>query len=342
MRVIAKHIVTIVALILLALSSTTLAATDKGKPTPVTVLPIQIVDNRIQLSVLIEQYTLKFALDTGATRTVIFQSDRYSFADLPSVSEAKVAFPALDEVVTGINLAPLRIELGEHSFTPERPILIKQRPPIGERLSFNFDGILGQDFFKSFVVEIDPKSKTLSLYPVDTILKPYYPTIIPLYMKDNAPHIRFRTRLPWEKRHGLKELLLDTGYPGAMVIWNRRQFIDAAGTSRIDNYINENKGIVTLGSFRIGGLQFQNVPLFVAAEVPEQAHERDGLLGSNVLIQFKHVINFSTRRLLLTSGRLYNHPVDGTFYTPNNESYVVKDYTPTYFAPTIILKTGRS
>lgn len=159
-------------------------------------------------------------------------------------------------------------------------------------------------------------------------------------MKDSAPHIRFRTRLPWEKNHSLKELLLDTGYPGAMVIWNRRQFIDAAGTSKIDKYRDENKGIVTLADFRIGGLYFENVPLFVAPVVPTQAYERDGLLGSNILIQFHHVIDFGSKRLLLSSGRKYKHPVDGTFYTPNNENFIVKDYTPTFFAPTTIIKAG--
>ena len=333
------YISTIFILLIAAFGTSQLQSTPPP-PAPLIELPISIVDNRVQLTLQVEHYKLKFALDTGATRTVIFQSDKYDFKDLPSVSEAKVSFPALDEFVQGKNLAPIDIQLGTETFTPKHPILIQQRPPIGERLSFNFDGILGQDFFGQYVVEIDPKADLLRLYTPGVSLKPHYRTAIQLHMKDSAPHIRFRTRLPWEKHNSLKELLLDTGYPGAMVIWNRSQFIDAAGTSKIDNYLNENKGIVTLGSFRIGRLRFQDVPLFVASKVPTQAQERDGLLGSNVLIQFKHVIDFSSRQLLLQSGRLHRHPIDNTFYTPNNENYVVKDYTPTFFVPTMIITAG--
>lgn len=326
------------ALIVVALSSA--ARPRPEKPTPLVELPIKVVDNRVQITLPIEQYSLTFALDTGASRTVIFQSEKYAFTDLPSTGTARVAFPALDEFVPGIKLAPVNIMLGDQTFTPPHPILIQQRPPVGERLSFNFDAILGQDFFEQYVVEIDPKAFVLRLYATGTQLRPHYRTSIELYMKGSAPHIRFRTRLPWEKNNSLKELLLDSGYPGAMVIWNRSQFIDAAGTSKIEDYVKENKGIVTLATFRIGWLRFENVPLFVAPRVPKQAQERDGLIGSNILMQFQHVIDFSSRRLLLSSGRLFRHPVDGTFYPPNNETFVVKDYTPTFFVPTIIIKSG--
>lgn len=339
MRKTQAYILTIGVLLIAAFTANTLQAAPPP-PTPLVELPISVVDNRIQLTLQVEHYKLKFALDTGASRTVIFQSNKYSFADLPSMSEARVAFPALDEFVQGKNLAPINIELGNEIFVPERPILIQQRPPIGERLSFNFDGILGQDFFEKYVVEIDPKADLLRLHTPGVSLKPHYRTTIQLHMKGSAPHIRFRTRLPWEKHNSLKELLLDTGYPGAMVIWNRSQFINAAGTSKIDNYLNENKGIITLNSFRIGKLKFQDVPLFVAPKVPTQAQDRDGLLGSNVLIQFKHVIDFSSQQLLLQSGRLHRHPIDNTFYPPNNENYVVKDYTPTFFVPTMIIRAG--
>ncbi|MEX0299277.1 MAG: hypothetical protein AB3N28_09425 [Kordiimonas sp.] len=339
MKTLRIYIRTLIVLIFASASGGALFAKDPA-PEPLVELPIEIVDNRVQLTLPVEHYKLKFALDTGASRTVIFQSNKYSFDDLPSVSTAKVAFPALDEFVKGTKLAPIEIQLGTETFNPKHPILIQQRPPIGERLSFNFDAILGQDFFKQYVVEIDPKADAIRLYKPGTDLKRYYRKSLRLYMKDNAPHLRFRTQLPWEDRPSMKELLLDTGYPGAMVIWNRRQFIDAAGTSKIDDYLSENKGIVTLSTFRIGGLRFQDVPLFAAPKVPVQAQERDGLIGSNILIQFKHVIDFHARRLLLQSGRLHRHPIDGTFYTPNNENYVVKDYTPIYTVPTTIITAG--
>lgn len=295
-------------------------------PEPLAELNIELVDNRVQISVPVENYNLRLALDTGASRTVIFQSKKYSFDDLPSLDETNVIFPALDEVVTGKKLAPISISFGYAVFSPEKPILIQQRPPIGDRLSFEFDGILGRDFFRNYVVEIEPKTLRLRLYPKGTNLRSKFKTQIPLYMSGEAPHIRFRSVLPWEKNPSMKELLLDTGYPGAMVIWDKQHFKRAAGTEAITTYQDENKGIITLARFKVGQLRFERVPLFVASKQPKQAYARDGLIGSNVLVQFHHVIDFGGEQLLLASRRTYWHRIDGGFYPPNNEGYVVKDY----------------
>ncbi len=217
MKSLRKYVAKILILTFATVISGQLVAKDPP-PEPLVELPIEIVDNRVQLTLQVEHYKLRFALDTGASRTVIFQSNKYSFDDLPSVSTAKVAFPALDEFVKGTKLAPIEIQLGTETFNPKHPILIQQRPPIGERLSFNFDAILGQDFFNQYVVEIDPKSDALRLYKPATDLKRHYRKSLRLYMKGSAPHLRFRTQLPWEDHPSSKELLLDTGYPGAMVI----------------------------------------------------------------------------------------------------------------------------
>jgi len=292
--------------------------------------PFVKVDNRIQLALKVEGYDLLFALDTGASRTVLFQSNNYSFDDLPSVGAAQVAFPALDEIVGGITLAPLQIKLGAHTFTAQRPLLIKQRPPIGDRLSFKFDGILGRDFFEHYVVEINPQTNLLRLYAVGTDLSSEFKTTLPLFMTEGTAHIRFRTKLPWEKSPSMKDMMLDTGYPGAMVIWKPRHFKQAADHSETEQLIQENKGIVTQASFRLSKLRFHNVPVFLAPKEPVQARRKDGIIGNSILIQFHHVFDFAAGRLLLagnsgpTAPRVYQ--LESFVYPPNNEGFIIKYY----------------
>jgi len=292
--------------------------------------PISIVNNRIQLTLQVEGYELLFALDTGASRTVLFQSNDYSFDDLPTTGEARVAFPALDEIVGGITLAPLNIMVNTHAFHAARPLLIKQRPPIGDRLSFKFDGILGRDFFERYVIQIDPKQLTLRLYTAGTDLSKQFKTILPLYMNDGTAHIRFRTKLPWEETPSMKDMMLDTGYPGAMVIWKPRHFKQAANHKETEHLIRENMGIVTRANFRLSKLKFINVPVFLAPKEPVQAHQRDGILGNGILIQFHHVFDFGTGKLLLSGNsdlraqRIYQ--LDSFVYPPNNEQFIIKQY----------------
>lgn len=321
-KVLLVHLLSIV----LVVYSTVDAQDVVEAPDPLVKLPFELINNRVQLSLSTPTHELNFVLDTGASRTVLFQSNTEDFAALPVKANTNVIFPALNESVEGSELAPFPIFIGGIRFTPSRPILIKQRPPIGDRLNFNFDGILGRDFFQSYAVEINPYSQVLKLYPAGTDLRRRFQSHIPLYMDKNMPHVRFRSKLPWEKDPSLKELLLDTGYAGALVIWGRRHFKKAIGHDSIKPYLRENVGVITVANIKVASLIFQRVPLFVAPYEPKQARRRDGLMGSNILSQFHHVIDFPNKRLLLASKRLHDHPIDGSFYPLNNENFVVKDY----------------
>jgi len=302
-------------------------AANPSRAVPLAVLPIDYVDNRPVLTIPVAHYRLHLVLDTGATSSALFQSDEYDFADLPTKGSAKIIFPALDETVEGSKLAPIAFMLGEHKFSPSGLLLIHKRPPIGDRLNFKFDGVLGQDFFKRFVVEIEPANRIVRVYRPGTDLRSKYKTRLRLYLKKNSPHIIFKNKMPWEARSSIKELLLDTGFPGLMVIWSDSQFRLASSLSEFKALKAKNTGIFTRATFRVGQLKFISAPVFIAAKVPKQAQKRDGLIGSNVLSQFNHVIDFKGGKLLLASRILRFGYVDGGFYLPNNETYIVKSFT---------------
>jgi len=293
-------------------------------PRPLTVIPINMVNNRVVVRVPVADYELNMVLDTGATSTALFQSADHGFEDLEKTGTAQILFPALDTAVTGSRLAPIAIHFGKHAYKPKNLLLIHDRPQVGDRLNFKFDGVLGQDFFGQYVVEINPKSSVLRLHKKGTRLRRYFSTPIRLQLKNNAPHIRFDHKFPWERRRTTKELLLDTGFPGLMVIWNEYHFAMAAGKSKIEEYKAQNKGIFTRATFKIGRLSFIEAPIFIAANVPQQLQRRDGLIGANVLNQFHHVIDFGNRQLLLGGTRLQTGLIDGHFYLPNNEPFIIK------------------
>lgn len=305
---------------------------------PLAELPYDLVNNRVQLTLVVEERTVRFLLDTGASRTVLFQSEDNDFGDLPQIGMTDVAFPALDEIVSGITLSPVDIEMESYIFTPKQPLLILQRSPVGDRLSLKFDGILGQDFYQQHVVEVDPRTRQLRIYAPGTKVKKTFRTRLNLHMKGNAPHIRFMSKLPWERNPKAKELLLDTGYPGSMVIWAPRHFRQAAGIGKADDLKRSNTGIFTRATFDIGNLRFIEAPIFIAATEPVQASKRDGLLGSNVLSQFHHVIDFEAKKLLLSVVGIHKSGVDGAFYLPNNEDYIIRNFSRPHASPILVIE----
>lgn len=327
----------ILVLTLISLSLSLKSLADDG-PTPLTEIPYDLVNNRVQLAVTIDNTELNFLLDTGASKTVLFQTEKHQFDNLPQIGHTNVIFPALDETISGITLGSIQIEIGQHTFRPPQALLIQQHIPVGDRLSFKFDGILGRDFFHKYLVEVDPRIRILRIYPGGTKLKKRFRTRLALHMVGGAPHIKFINKFPWEHFAKTKKLLLDTGYPGSMVIWSGRHFRKAAGLGRADELKEKNIGIFTRATFAVGQLRFLDAPIFIAANAPLQASKRDGLLGSNVLSQFHHIIDFQSKRLWLTTVGVHKSGVDGAYYLPNNEDFIVRNYSRPTSSPILVIE----
>jgi len=302
-------------------------AAEKEKPLPLAELPVKIIDNRIVINVPVAHYQLNLVLDTGASSTALFQTEEYDFKDFIVAGKSSIIFPALDTVVNGIKLKPQPILLQNQPFIPAKLLLIKKDTQVGDRLDFRFDGIIGQDFFTKFVVEIEPDKKILRLYDSKINLSPYFRTNIELHMKGLSPHIQFKSKLPWEDFAMIKSMMLDTGYPGAMVIWSTNHFLKAARGSNSARLKLENKGIFTYADFKVDRIKFIKTPIFISPNEPIQAHKRDGLIGANILVQFHHVLDFPNNRLLLDiNRRAYLTQIDGHIYLPNDEGFIVKNY----------------
>jgi len=332
------------ALLLTYTTSALMAApsTNIEKPIPIAEIPISIVNNRVQYEMFVGSTSVIVLLDTGATSTIFFQSE--SLISLPSKtgSRAKISFPAISKAVTGYRLKPVTLQHSEFSFIVNNGLMIGGDTSIANQLEADYDIILGQEFFRSFAVEIDPAARLMRLYPPGSNLKPYFDIDHRIHMQGQAPYIRFSSRMPWEPRTTIKAMLLDTGYPGGLVLWNKRHFKQAQKSGQIVRRNENSAGIVSYIKLSFGDLSFENIPVFIARIVPRQYLKRDGLIGSSILSQYHHVIDFAQSNLLMTpiyggSGRPLQI-IDGQVYTPNNESFDVKTYYPEVpTVPTLVI-----
>lgn len=325
---------------ILALSAVTASPKAKAAESRwLTEVSLRVVNNRSVLVAEANGHELHLVLDTGATKTALFQSDDNVFSDFTVVGRSEILFPALDEKVGGKKLAPFDIKIGTVTFTPTQPLLVSSRPPIGDRLNFRFDGVLGQDFFHQFVVEIEPDANKLRLYPLTAELADAYKSELKLTFKRQAAHIELYTKMPWEDRRQLKSMLLDTGYPGFMVFWSERHFEAAVGRREANNLRRDNTGIFTRASFRVGKVRFNQAPVFLAPHMPAQATKRDGIIGSNLLVSQKHAIDFNSGRLYLSSRSFEAAHINADFYVPNAENFIYKRFFRKPNSKSIIMKS---
>lgn len=299
-----------------------------AKPSPLAIFPIKIVDNRTHILFDGPNGKRSFLLDTGATSSVFFESNNVPESAYDDSDETQIRFPAVNKSVTGKRISTYTLRSGDATFESRGGVLLSDDKSLKNALEAEFSGIIGQELFTRYVVEIDPENEEMRLYENGTDLRDEHEIEHYLRMEGRTPYITFRSRLPWEKSVSRKNMLLDSGYPGGMVLWNRKHYMMVTSLSERNHLEKENMGVLTAATIKFGSLKFESMPIFIASSIPDQAQGRDGLIGASILSQYRYVIDFSTRRLLMTP--ILDEEgdpiqiVDGAVYTPNNEDFLVK------------------
>ncbi|WP_262691353.1 pepsin/retropepsin-like aspartic protease family protein [Kordiimonas aestuarii] len=303
-----------------------------AKSSPLASIPIDLSDNRIHATFRIGGVEQRLLLDTGASVSLLFESEGLNSHDLQLGPEARISFPAFATAATGRRLTGLVVTAGGFSFTSETTLYIRADESIIGDIGKKFSGILGRDFLTRFVVEVVPSEKIMKLYAPGTDLTAGYRVKHDLILEDGIPYLTQRFRLPWEQWPTTKKLLLDTGYPGGVVLWHDRHFERVTTAEEKSQLTAEDKGVVFFGLIRFSKLLYRNIPVFVGPSRDGQLDDRDGLIGASMFLPFRYVIDLSGERLLLEprvkSGGIGYRISNEVIYTPGDEDFIIKDLRP--------------
>lgn len=305
-----------------------IVSTSTHGQTPITILPYERENNRIRLTLGLNGAEVKMLLDSGATTTILFAGASSKFQRPATKGPVSISFPAINQTLKAARIHGLKLTAPDLEFTASSAVLMDDKTGLRNKLVLRYDGILGQEFFANYTIALDPEKRTITLYEKGTDLGKYYRSKHRLYFQGTAAHVRFTSKLPWENSPSLKEMLLDTGYPGALVIWDKKHFDKAAKNQNRKQLIAENTGISSRANFRFGRMKFMNSPIFLGANPPPQITDRNGLMGAAVLNNFYYAIDFTSKKLWVASKETsgYTKVIDGTLYTPNGEDAVYENF----------------
>lgn len=311
-------------------------------PSPVFEVPFEFENNRVRLTVQLGDNMLTMLLDSGASTSVLFDDKDGTTAALQVTDETTILFPALDEEIRGRRLSPTPLLLSGYPLELSKIVLLDDKTNLRERLLLRYDGIIGQELFRKFTVEVNPHKRVVRLFPAGTDLSESYRTVHKLYMQAGAPHIRFRSKMPWEQSPSMKEMMVDTGYPGAIVFWDSTHYRKAAKLTPEAHQTEA--AIVGRANFRFGPLTFRHTPVYLGAYPPKQVGKRDGLIGASILSNFNYAIDISGGRMWMLAeaeDRNFNRFVDNDFYPPNSDEFVLSDFAASISTgPTTVVKQG--
>jgi hypothetical protein len=185
---------------------------------------------------------------------------------------------------------------------------------------FDFDGVIGYDFIKEFVVEIDYPNKTMTLHDPAKFVYRGRGTILPLELRNRrTPKLTAEFSFGRSSRVTAR-LELDTGADGAFVL--NTPFVERHRILKTQKNTTASQGrgaggieqrlTGRAGRVIFGGYAFKNVPIaFAQTEVGTRADTKiDGVVGGEVLRRFTVIIDYSRSRMILTPNKSLHEPIE--------------------------------
>lgn len=252
-------------------------------------LPINIIDYRIYLNGMINGKTCNFLFDTGDYGVILDkQFKEKNNIVIPKLSERK------------------EFEISLNGFT-KKTLFIRVQDC--NSIGGNSDqGVIGVDFFKDYIVEIDYKNKLLNLYSTDYIVDSTYSVLSPKQLKGLFIHGSFIFDLIVnidDSTSFTGNFLFDTGSGRNITILNHVN-LNFNSDSALRKGINSNHHGLNLSKYFVAkSVSFNNesynnlVIDYILDESNEVSKKIDGIIGGQFLQNFKIIIDYKKSLIYL-------------------------------------------
>jgi hypothetical protein len=292
-------------------------------------IPFRLYNNHIYLHVAVNgSAPLWFVLDTGAPNLVASKHSQALGLKLTPAGQAggngdktqdafraeNVSFALPGVKVTGQKFGVLDFETleecsNEIDVDTQGNMIRRDRSRKGDERQ-PFDGVIGDEFFRLFVVEIDYTAQVMNLYEPKSYQYKGRGEAIPLEVRERFVYLR--TQLTSATAGTVKGFfLIDTGHMGALLL--HRPFVETRRLLPADDKTKpfELCGIGGYSKARIGPLQSlqlgttefkEPVTMFSQATGGNLVStDYDGVIGNAILRQYKVVFDHSRSRMYLES-----------------------------------------
>ena len=290
------------------------AAEARPRARRITRIPFELNGNSIYLQLRVNTSRLLwFALDTGAYNSIINTPVMQSLnlktdgGGVATGAGGRVESLRLSGVNFDVGGAPLR----------DLSIAALTLTPLENSTGRAMDGILGAEFFRRYVVEIDYDASEISLYEPATFEYAGRGESLPLSFYDNHPYVRAKVELPGrEPVEG--EFVIDAGSNLALILlpsFVEEHKLRDAVPQTLKTYGRGVGGEVVLplgraSRLRLGGFSVERpVTAFPPAGTFGRA-DKAGNIGSAILRRFRVIFDYSRSRVILEPNKQFDAPFE--------------------------------
>lgn len=262
---------------------------------------------------------LNFILDTGVSRTILFNLNQIDSLDLRDVKKIKIRGLGSDKPVNALlsknNKFRLKNIIGLHQ---NLLFIIDSDFDLSAKLGVTIHGIIGYELIKDFVVEINYSQNKItfykhSKYPVKRVRK--YEKL-PLTFHNNKPYVHVKIKLKEQQDPFLVKLLIDSGGSDGLWLFKNSNALIVDPEHYFDDYLGEGLSGIIMGkrskihSIFMGKYEIKkptvSYPDSSAIAIARKQLDRNGSIGGAVLSRFKMVFDYNNATMYLKKGRKFN------------------------------------
>lgn len=268
-------------------------------------IPFELSNNLILLQAQVnDSQPLWFIFDTGANASIIdAQLVKKLKLRTRGKSQGNASGGAIEaEMIAGVSLAVTGVRVFNQTLA-SLPIA-SLSPLVGKSLG----GIIGYDFIKQFVVEVDYDAKIINLYAPASYQYSGSGDIVPIKFINKKPFVNVKIKL--EGRDAIEgTFMIDTGADGVMTVNSpfvrARQLLKSLNRTKQAN-LGGAGGDTKSITARIENVQFGrfviNEPLVSfsqAAKGSDALANYAGTLGGEIFRRFTLILDYQRQRIIL-------------------------------------------
>lgn len=261
-----------------------------------------------------------FILDTGVGHLLITDADLKDSLQLEYLRKMKIEGLGEQETLTAYSTSFLELRVGSATFKDaSAAILTSDIFNLSGYLGMPIHGLIGYDFFKSFIVKINYEANILKIFSTGKARLYKKGTKFPLLVVDKKPFIDASVETDGGKKLWVR-LLIDSGsgHPISLESYNNQPF------DLPKRFVDANLGIGLSGNIRgfygrinalnIGKFTLNNVlcsfPLFDDVGAKAEPDTRNGSIGNPLLSKFIVVFDYQKNRVFLKPLANFKKPFD--------------------------------
>ena len=318
----AHRFITCFVLAIFAFTSCSISQTPASRSKPVVALPFASDDDGIIfLNVRADgSAPMLFALDSGASFPFVVDSRLAQLLKLKLNNSRTFASGAGPAGYTVSDADGVTIQLGDLSF-PNRAAKVLALDSLESIAGHRLDGLIGQDLFRHYVIEINYADRIVILHDPQTYTYNGTGESLPLTDEENYFYISARIsmagRAPADAR-----LLVDTGGGFVSVVLNA-PFARSNGWPAPDQKTILDRSLAGLGgemrllvgrgsSLAVGKMTILDPVVYISQDTAGALTSRDfdGVLGSRIFQRFKAIFDVPHGRLILEPNSAFQQPFE--------------------------------